>query len=152
MSREIRNEHLKTLNEVFGDALAKNHFSVIGDLRELFSPKRDQHGRWYRISCTGELNLCDYNAGLVSVSLSVQADRYDQALNKFFDYVVFLSVGTLDDGSWAAWSKTYEDVNEATAMMNKIGEELLPDLVVLPTDEKLNEMLRPYGLFGEYQG
>lgn len=154
MSRDIKNEHIRKLNEEFAECLSRNSYSVIADLRELFTPKKDKFGRWRRISCTGELQLCDYGAGLVDVRASYMAERSrdDTTKSEFIGWVVRFSVGTLDDGTWGAWSKLFDHKDDAIDLMNKLGEELLPELAVLPTDEKLNEMLRPYGMYGEYEG
>jgi hypothetical protein len=149
---KFNHEILKRLNDEMATLQYLNHFSLLSKLGEAFSPKElpDKLG-WTRISTKGNLELHDYNNGLfcVTVKLSGQGRMKDGKFDGV-DYHVRFHVGNSDDSSWGAWSKPYEDKEECLAQVNKTAQ-ILNDLVSMPTGEELNDMLQPYGLYGQWE-
>jgi hypothetical protein len=138
---------LKELNDKFAELTHKNPFGLLFDIREIFSTKPTPNGLGHtRISTTGKLEICDYGVGLlvVSVKLVGQGNKPPETT----DYFVQFHIQSGDDSSWIAWSKPYKSKEDCLEMVKKVSE-LLTDLICLPSSEDLNEMLRPYGLYGE---
>ena len=135
----------KQLNDNIGKLLLQNSFGVLSDLRQIMLPRKIKDGEWVRISVCGELGLSHYNSGIHNIHISISGN-YE---NKIISYGVLFSIGNLDDGLWQAWSKYFPTQQEAIDLAEKIAP-ILDDLVVLPTSEKLNDMLKPFGLFGEH--
>lgn len=154
MRDKFYSPELENLNNKIAELQEKNHFGLLWDLREVFSPKPLPNGLgWTRISTQGDLDLHDYNCGLfcVYVRLMGQGRFIDGDKSKHtVDWYVFFHVGNADDSSWSAWSQPYEDKDKCLEQVNKTAE-ILKDLVSMPNGETLNEMLRPYGLYGEWQ-
>lgn len=154
MSQKFYSPELEVLNASIVRIQQQNHFGLLWDLKEIFSPKPHPNGLgWTRISTKGNLRLCDYNCGLfcVSVTLSGQG-RFtdDEKKSHVIDWYVHFHVGNADDSSWGAWSQPYNDKEKCLAQVNKTAE-ILNDLVSMPDSDTLNEMLRPFGLYGELQ-
>jgi hypothetical protein len=138
------------------DDIRKNHFKALFDLQELFRPQKDEFGNGYiRISAKGDFGLFDYGVGLLSVQVSVVGygkgalGKPDEEVDKV-NYTVLFTVGCADDGLWQAWSRVMPK-EKCEQLVEKIKTEILDDLSSLPKDTELNEMLQPYGLFGQYE-
>lgn len=138
------NPEIKSLNDLLGKRLANNGGGVLHDLKNLMRPKKIKDGEWVRISVCGELGLSHYNSGIHDIHIRV-VGNYE---NKIISYGVLFHIGNLDDGEWQAWSKYFPTIQEAIDLVEKIAP-ILDDLVVLPTSDELNEMLKPFGMYGE---
>lgn len=141
---------------VTSDDIKQNHFQALYDLKNMFRPQKDESKYGYiRISSKGNFGLFDYGVGLLSVHVSVVGygkgalGKPDEEVNDV-NYVVLFTVGCADDGLWQAWSKVMPK-EKCERMVEKIKIEILDELSILPTDVELNEMLQPYGLFGQYE-
>jgi len=144
---------MEDLNSKIAELQEKNHFALLWDLRETFSPKElPSKLGWTRISTKGDLPLCDYNCGLFCVSVELYGQGY-QIDGKYagVNYYVHFHVGNADDMSWDAWSKPYDTKEECLQQVYKTAK-VLDDLVSMPSEEHLNEMLAPYGLYGQLEG
>ena len=141
---------IKALIEVIGARLTSNSFGVLSDLKELMRPKKVAEGRWVRISTSGKLGLCHYDAYLHDICVWY-CGVPEQVDGKWVvtSYNVRFHIGNLDDCSWGAWSKNMSK-EEAIDMVEKIAP-ILDDLTELPTEDELNEMLRPFGMFGTFE-
>lgn len=141
------------LGEEFQKLLDSNSYAVLSDIRELFQPKRLSVGYgWGRISAKGEMEVHDYDAGVLYVRVSVVRHFFNQKENMPDEWYVSFHISCLDDGEWAAWSPPTTDKESVQQMVDKIGEEVLPLLTTLPNSEDLNKLLRPYGLYGKIGG
>lgn len=135
-----------------GDLIKRNPFAVLSELREAFKPKRVSDYEHARISTKGEFELVDYNAGLYVVSIKVSGQPKQDAEGKYLKengYVTRLYVGNLDDCAWDSSSVMFDTLEEAQELKERMLP-LLDKLTVMPKAETLNEMLRPYGLYGEF--
>ena len=138
------------------DDIKKNHFKALFDLKEMFRPQKDEFGHGYiRLSAKGNFGLFDYGVGLLSVHVSFVAygkgalGKPDEEVDDV-NYTVLFTVGCADDGLWQAWSKVMPK-EKCESLVEKIKIDILDELSILPTDVELNEMLQPYGLFGQYE-
>lgn len=146
MSKHYSFPELEQISNKMGSFLKRNSHGVIGDLREVMRPKQVAPGNWYRISCTGELGLCDYGAGIVCVHFYCFTDYL--AKDKF-QYLPRIYINTLDDGEWEAAGKTTDSKEECENFVDKHAG-ILDNLTKLPTTEEFNEILRPLGMFGGF--
>lgn len=128
----------------------ENPFRACSDLRKAFLPQKIKNGHGYiRISAKGTFTLCDYNSGLYWIKVSTLRDYNID--NSEISYYVLLTIGNLDDGSWQAWSKRMTK-EKCDALVDRLNTEILQDLNTLPTEKELNDILKNFGLFGEFQG
>lgn len=113
-------------------------------LKDLAKFKQDVND--YCISAiwlTGQFSLFDYGAGLLNVSF------YAKRENLYYQGVI--SISTIDDGVWQAY---HEDVNFFTKeKCREIADDMYETFKgILPTEEKLNEFLSKYKVFGVHTG
>ena len=132
-----------------------NIWKFLFDMKEMFQPQKDEHGHGYiRISSKGKFDLHDYGVGLLYVHVRTVGygqgalGKPDEEVDKV-NYVVLFTVGCADDGAWSAWSKVASK-EKCEQLVEKIKTDILDDLSCLPSDAELNEMLKNFGLFGEY--
>lgn len=120
----------------------------IWQIREELGLKKEERG--YRgVFCTGDFDqLHDYGAGLLEVKI-----RY---LRQSDSISVYFTLGTIDDGNWAAWdSKKYQTKEEAQARVEEIKETFdkhMGNSTSLPKEETLNGWLKKINLWGVYTG
>ncbi len=140
----------KDVDRLLGDRIAKNSHAVVSIFKHLMRPRKISEGHYARLSVAGKLGLCHYNAGLYCIQLRTNISPIQVDGKTKYEYVVQFHIGNLDDMSWDAWSKYFETKEEADALVEKMAP-LLDDLVELPTNDELNDLLQPFGLYGEFQ-
>jgi hypothetical protein len=86
----------------------------------------------------------DYGVGFLEVILAVYKSTEDEV-------GVCLLLATIDDGGYVA-RRVVKDKLEAHTLINNIAENLIKEMVVLPSLEQFNTLLRPYGLFLHSEG
>ena len=93
---------------------------------------------WSAVFPTGKFEgVYDYGAGVVEVSVHL----------KHNDHKGVVSISTVDDGIWQAFSQTPIDeelAEKIITVFNQYG--------VLPSEEELNNALAPLGLYGMCTG
>jgi len=93
---------------------------------------------WSAVFLTGQFNgVYDYGAGIVEVSIHLQ----------YNDYEGVVSISTVDDGMWQAFSQAPIDEELAKKII-----EVFNQYTALPTEEELNNALAPLGLYGMCTG
>lgn len=91
----------------------------------------------------------DYNRGLLVVSISV----YGNSEVTPTTFSTRMSIWNVDDGSWRAESKHFATITEAQELADKVSAEFVDKIgTKLPTEEELNEFLRPFGMYGHSEG
>lgn len=93
---------------------------------------------YHKLVQTGELGLYDYKVGFLNF------ETY--ALKQQDYWQVRIWIATSDDSDFGGWSKPLSKA-KALSLVRSIAQEVMKDLVVFPTKDKLNAILRPYGLF-----
>ena len=64
-----------------------------------------------------------------------------------------MSIWNIDDGSWRAESKHFDTISEAQELADRVSDEFVDKIgTKLPTEEELNEFLRPFGMYGHPEG
>lgn len=147
MSKDYYSPQMEALDSAMSKLIKENSFGLLFDFRKIMAPRKISDSWWARISTSGQLNLCSYGVELHNVTLRCVEIGHLDSPNTF---EVRFSIGTADDGSWGACSKQFSTKEEAEALVLKMVP-ILNDLTVLPSESDLNEMLRPFGLFGEFE-
>lgn len=148
--REFYNKEIEALHNAAEPMLTGHSGGFLFDIREVFSRRKIRFG-WVRISTSGNLGLCDYGCGLHDVSVYASGEGYRDKDGKIqVRYNVRFRVGTGDDGSWGAWGPSFDTLDECLTHVEKVAP-ILDDLVSLPTEDELNKMLQPFGMFGEFE-
>jgi hypothetical protein len=156
MSEKFHSPQFESFSPIFGQLLVKNSFATLWDLAYLFQTRKIEDGHWERITARGNnFPLHDYGCGLYSVSLLVNAMGYfaeepGKEKTHRIHYCVLFHIGCADDGEWQAWSKYFDTEQEAITLAEKLVP-ILDDLSSTPTEAELNEMLKPFGLWGQIQ-
>jgi hypothetical protein len=143
----------KELDEQIGMLISRNHFAVLSDLSKVMQPRKIFDGYWVRLSTKGDFELCDYGRGLYAVKISVNG--YGAGLvndSPKIQYCVNFHVGNIDDMSWDATSPYTESRADCVKLAEEMAPVILKQLNVMPTSDILNEMLRPYGMYGTLNG
>ena len=118
-------------------------FEVIAKATELVIISDDQNScEYHKLVQTGELGLYDYKRGFLN--FETHAVRVQD------HWQVRVWIASVDDGDFGGWSKPMEK-SKALKLVKSIAENVMKDLMVFPTKDKLNAMLRPYGLFVDYE-
>lgn len=128
----------------------KNPYRYLNELyKNYFQVQKTDRG-YIRVSAKGLFNLFEYGRGIYWVH--VETVGYGRELDgkPIIQYCVLFSVGTINDGNWQAWS-TYHSKEKCQEIVEKINKEIFPDLGSMPSEEMLNELLKPFGLFGAFQ-
>lgn len=82
----------------------------------------------------------DYGVGLLLVKF-----RHSDTLNP----TLVMTITTIDDGVWQAYSNKQFDKNDVTNIANMFSKEFETKL---PSEKELNLFFKPYGVFGTYTG
>ena len=117
-------------------------YHVFRQLRELTKLTKTDYGLSKFVQTSSDYS--DYCFGFLEVVLSIYKTTKGEA-------VVCLVLATIDDGGYVA-KRTVSDELEAHILINDIAENLIKDMVVLPSFEQFNTSLRPYGLFLQSEG
>lgn len=124
----------------------RDGFARIAEVFDAMQMERVQESpeiyEWVKIVIANdEFPLWDYGRGLLraSIGLTFEDDLYK----------VMLHFGNIDDGDWIAVESSGEKTPEACfEKMDKLAKEILAPMVKVPSEKELNEMLRPYGMYG----
>ena len=106
-------------------------------------PDGNRH-KWLKVVVSNEdFGLCDYGYGLLRVRISLGLDH---GLWK-----IYFHVGNIDDGDWLAVEAIGRDTPEACLeKMDRIAHNILASMVKIPSEERLNELLRPFSMYGTF--
>jgi hypothetical protein len=106
--------------------------------------------RHQRICAQGDFRgTFDYNRGLLVVSIGV----YGNSEMTPVTYSTCMSIWNIDDGSWRAESKHFDTIGEAQELADRVSDEFEDKIrTKLPSEEDLNEFLRPFGMYGHSEG
>lgn len=143
-------EELKLLDANIAKLINNNPFDLLFSLRDCFKPRKINDYKYARVSIAGELEIHDYGCGLFVTSIFVSGQGKLHPETKKYDGVdwhLVFHVQSGDDSSWAACSLPYETKEEVMVLLER-AKVVLDELQTLPKEEKLNELLRPYGLCG----
>lgn len=88
---------------------------------------------------TGNLNLGDYGRGFIDVEIYTHVN-HDRTPS------VRLWFGTVDDGDFGGWL-VCNFKEQADNLVERIAREVFENMVSLPSEEELNVLLRPYGIY-----
>jgi len=100
---------------------------------------------WAKMVQTGEFEpISDYGTGFLCLSWKVYP-TVDREV-----YRVRVSVTSIDDGGWGARSEDLS-LDKATSIVAQLTP-VLGRIIILPKEEKLNQILTPYKLYGIYEG
>jgi len=116
-------------------------FDKIRELTKLVKTRDDEHKLDYlKMVQTGSLSLPDYGVGFLCfhtfTSFQVETNMWNARI----------LIATIDDGDYGGWSKPLSQ-KAAMLLVHKIATDIMRDMTVFPTDEELNTLLRPYGVF-----
>lgn len=92
---------------------------------------------------TGALGLYDYGRGFIDVSIY----RYVDHNRKCYVRIYF---GTIDDGDFGGFRLCNSKL-EANELVEQIANNIFKNMVTLPSHERLNNLLNPYGMYVNYE-
>lgn len=147
MDKEAENIEFSGLDEKFPKLMVTNPWSILYNLKNLMRPRRISDGHWMCFVSKGRFELHDYGCGLYSIYIRTLPWTVGSETK---GYSVQFHVGCADDGSWAAWSSVFDNKDHADKLVEKLSK-LLPDLTNMPTSKELNDLLFPFGLYGEFE-
>lgn len=118
-------------------------FEAVRKAAELVTIYDDMNScEYHKIVQTGELGHHDYGIGFLNF------ETY--ALKIKDSWQVRVWIANVDDGDFGGWSKPLTK-HKALNTVKGIAENVMKDMVVFPSKDKLNAMLREYGLFVDYE-
>jgi hypothetical protein len=108
------------------------------------------HKRHEMICAQGDFRgTFDYNRGLLVVSIGVYGNSEVTPVT----FSTCMMILNIDDGFWRAESKHFATIAEAQELADKVSDEFVDKIgTKLPTEDKLNEFLRPFGMSGHSEG
>ncbi len=115
-----------------------SRYEIFDKLKELTKLTSIENG-YAKMIQTGDLNFWDYGTGFLDISI-----YYLYSHNG--EHCVRIWFGTIDDGDFGAW-KHMKTEKEARELIERVANEVFKDMVTLPTQEILNELLRKYGVY-----
>jgi hypothetical protein len=120
--------------------------SVISDTVKLFAIVNNlDRTKYSKLCITNDFELFDYDRGIVCLQAYVTATPGIDDSNR-----VRIIITNIDDGMWAAESPCM-GLTEAKSLLHLVAKEVLANLHLLPTNEKLNELLIPYKIYGVFE-
>lgn len=145
----MRNQIFTDLSSQLPDLINQNSFAVLADFRELvnkvYKSTKNGNPMLSKICLTGAFELFDYNAGFLCLKVYVYKEPS-------WDYwTVRWIFSNLDDGMWVAYSPSFATKQEAENLLNSLELEVIPNLNILSTSEVLNNTLRAYKMFGDFE-
>ena len=122
----------------------------IWEMRDLLGLRRLSNGSYRGVFTTGEFDaLHDYDVGLLSVYFSTS-----KGMNGMFG--VLMSLGTIDDGNWQAFSsEQFKTSEEAQVIVEQVAQAFIAFMgrsTKLTTENALNNFLMHHKMWGDYTG
>ena len=122
----------------------------IYEIRKLLGMSKKHDRQYVGTYVTGKFEvLHDYGAGLLRVSIYSIAESKN-------NFVVGLSISTIDDGCWQASEvDTTYTMEESIKRVEEIANAFIDFMDggnVLPSEEVLNNFLMTQSMWGEYTG
>jgi len=96
----------------------------------------------------GDLDFGDYGAG--AFNLEIHPVHNYEAKNNADEWQARLWIATVDDGDMGGWAKIMP-LEQAQKLCDKIAQEVIKDIVRMPTLGEFNEILQPYGMYVGYE-
>ena len=131
-------------------------FDVLKEMTQLMEVGDCQyHSRneFHKMIQLGELNFFDYGRGFINLEISpclnMTGPKDDNG--KYYEYVVRMWFANIDDGDFGGWGAKSMSYDKCYEECRRIAEEVFSEMVTFPTADKLNELLRPYGIFVGYE-
>lgn len=121
-----------------------DRYETFAKLKELTEMKtienNDKVLSFSKMCQTGNLEFCDYGRGFLNVEISAYV--HPSKGHGPFCRVWF---ATIDDGDFGGWvnHKTLEDARKQAIKVKEVFEKI----VTLPTQDELNILLRPTGMY-----
>ena len=110
-------------------------------LMQLEKSKIGTNHVWDKIVIYNEdFPVIDYGRGLLRVRIGLYPERN-------FWKVTF-HVGNIDDGGWLAVESHSGSQDDRLKKAELIAETVLKDMVKIPDEKTLNELLRTFGMYG----
>ncbi len=116
-----------------------NLFERIQELTKLIKTKEG----YQKMIQTGNLSVHDYGKGYIDLLIYYHLDMKGK-------HCIRLWFGTIDDSSFGGW-KIMKTEQAAIKLINKVSNEVFKEMMIFPSDDKLNVMLRSYGLYVCYE-
>jgi hypothetical protein len=98
---------------------------------------------YQKIVQKGDFELYDYYRGFLAV------DIYSTPALDRGNYQIRVYISNIDDGDWGAWSNSIS-LEKANSGVEKI-KDIFKEMVKLPGEKEINNMLLPYGLYGSFE-
>lgn len=120
-------------------------FKALDSLFELEVIPNVRRGlRYEKLVLTGNSDINDYGAGYLNISLFTS---YNYTSKNYQLRCVFNSI---DDTDFGGWSKEMS-FDEVEDLKIRIAYRVLKDLRILPSVDKINMLLLPYGMYVNYE-
>lgn len=118
-------------------------FAAIREITKL-EQEPNRHGSisYRKMIQTGALDFFDYLTGFLEVNVYPYYDGEKWYVRMWF--------ATVDDGDFGGWS-TDMPFEKAQKTAADIAKNVLEDMITLPTKDELNKLLRPYGMYVDYE-
>jgi hypothetical protein len=150
--RDSMTQKAADIEPLIAEGYTLNSLHTLSSICDLLLPRRlnpDHEYGWACISTTGLFELFDYGRGLLFVSVTVERTPDPERA------CCRVHIGNIDDGEWQARSDTVL-TGKAQTLVDEVAKALflergeMTGLRVLPSSERLNEILEPFGLYGEF--
>jgi hypothetical protein len=115
-------------------------FEALAQLTALTLVKEGCYNKFIQ---TGQLCFHDYGRGFIDLAIHV-------VHNHKKEYSLRISFGTIDDGDFGAWIPQ-PSFEAAVALSDRVANEVFANMIAFPTKEHLNVILRPYGIYVDYE-
>lgn len=117
-------------------------YSDFEKLKQLTALMRTHRG-YSKFIQTGDLGINDYNTGFIDLEIYADNDaRGDPFFRMWF--------GTIDDGDFGAFLYCYS-IEYAKDLVEQVATNVFEHMVAFPSHEELNLLLRPYGVYVNYE-
>jgi hypothetical protein len=117
-------------------------YSDFDKLQELTKLTKTERG-YSKFIQKGEIEFYDYNRGFFDV------DIYTFQTHKG-EWLVRIWLGTIDDGDYGSWTPV-ESKEEGDTLVQRMVNDIFESMIAFPTQKELNELLRPYGAYVDYE-
>lgn len=119
------------------------NFQAIRKATKLITIYDDMNScEFHKMVQTGELDHHDYGVGFLNFRTC--------ALKIKDSWQVRIYIANIDDGDFGGWSEPMEK-SKALKLVKSVAENVMKDMIVFPSKDKLNAVLREYGLFVDHE-